>query len=141
MPSYAHDGLESSPDHALHVERHRLHHILRIVHGRIREHLRVDLVAMCARFIDDEGEDHRLIRLGLHDLRKTRHLQVLVRDGIHHLRIQVVAHTLEIGQGAVLHPHLPPFFRHAQIRAKFLLRHRNYVTIDIFCHDRPLCVW
>src|SRR3990172_5711867 len=58
------DDLEAAIDHPLGVEWHRLG-----VHAGdtlVLHDLRHDTVAVGARFVDDIGEDHGLVRLTLH---------------------------------------------------------------------------
>src|SRR4051812_5192005 len=65
----AHRALEPAEDHPLAVERHllRVHHL---GEARVLHHVRHAFVARRARLVDDVGEDHGLVLLELHALRK-----------------------------------------------------------------------
>ena len=67
----------------------------------ILHHLLVDAIAMRARFVDDEGKDHRLPRFRAHGLGKRRRP----------LDLQVVADTLLVIERPVFAPDLPRLAR------------------------------
>src|SRR5207245_9038904 len=85
--------LESAPEHALAVERHRLrvHHLCQAL---VLHDLRHDAVAMRARLVNDVGEHHRLAGFELDALRERRALA----------RLHLVGRALVVLERAVLAP-------------------------------------
>src|SRR2546427_2199037 len=112
--------LESAPEPALAVERHRLrvHHLRQAL---VLHDLGVDAVAMRARLVHDIGEYHRLAGFQLDALRERRVLA----------RLHVVGQALDVFQRAVVAPDLARRPRHAPVGRQFSLRDRYHESIYV----------
>src|SRR5436190_20550878 len=112
--------LESSPEHALAVKRHRLrvHHLRQAL---VLHDLGHDAVAMCARLVHDVREHHHLAGFQLDALRERRALA----------RLDVVGRALVVLEGAVLAPDFSRKPRKAAIRRQLPLRYRYHYCIDV----------
>src|SRR5258705_4682629 len=116
--------LESAPEHALAVERHRLrvHHLRQAL---VLHDLGHDAVALRARLVHDVREHHRLAGFELDALRKRRALA----------RLHVVGCALVVLEGAVLAPDFSGQPRQAAIRRQLSLRDRYHDCVDVIHWD------
>src|SRR5882672_2766432 len=112
--------LESAPEHALAVERHRLRvHQLR--QALILHDLGHDAVAMRARLVHDVREHYRLAGFELDAL----------REGGALARLHVVGRALVVLEGAVLAPDFSGQPRQAAIRRQLSLGDRYHDCVDV----------
>src|SRR5439155_16331728 len=112
--------LESAPEHALAVERHRLrvHHLRQAL---VLHDLGHDAVAMRARLVHDIREHHHLAGFELDALRERRALA----------RLHVVGRALVVLERAVLAPDFSGKARQAAIRRQLSLRDRYHDCVDV----------
>src|SRR5688572_32682575 len=118
-------NLETAVDHALRVEGHRLriHHVSQ---ARVFHYLRVDTIAMRARFKYDPRKHHRLTGFELDALGEGRALS----------RFYVVGDAFPELEGAVLEPDLARLLGNAAIGPQVFLRDGQDKSIDVL-HLKP----
>jgi hypothetical protein len=106
----------------LHIKRHRLVLVLRVVHRRVFHHFRVHLIAVLAGFVDDEREDNGLVGFDLCGFPKG------VGDV---LRCEILRDAFEVLQGAVFHPYFTAHLGHLFVGFQVLGGDGDQEAVDV----------
>src|SRR5437868_6928662 len=94
--------------------------------------LRINVVAMCTRFVQDPREHHGLACLELSQSRKR----------YAHFHGEIVADTFTVIQGTIFPPDRSRLLGHPTVGLELFLRDRQHKTIDIRSHvDSSFAVW
>src|SRR5215475_10806520 len=123
------EWLEAAPEHALGVERHRLR--VHVAQARILHGFGIDLVAVRARAVSSDADEHGLVRLEIDALRKRCDLS---GRGI-------VGLDLEERQRAVLAPHLAEQLGALAIFTNVAVGDWNNINLDVASHFSLLCCY